>query len=81
MQQVDATSFIVELADEEDRLDRIEEYTKDLRVLYNAIAKAADDEIVIADGDVYFETVKEKTMQYSYDTKNYVIGLIDNNEY
>ena len=81
MQQVDATSFIVELADEEDRLDRIEEYTKDLRVLYNTIAKAADDEIVIADGDVYVETVKEKTMQYSYDTKNYVIGLIDNNEY
>ena len=80
LQQVGAASFILELADEENGLDRIEEYTKDLRVLYNAIAKAADDEIVIADGDVYVETVKEKTMQYSYDTKNYVIGLIDNNE-
>ena len=81
LQQVGAASFIVELADEEYGLDRIEEYTKDLRVLYNAIAKAADDEIVIADGDVYVETVKEKTMQYSYDTKNYVVGLINNNEY
>ena len=80
LQQVGASSFIDELADEEDGLDRIEEYTKDLRELYNAIAKAADDEIVIADGDVYVETVKEKTMQYSYDTKNYVVGLIDNNE-
>ncbi len=50
-------------------------------MLYNAIAKAADDEIVIADGEVYVETIKEKTMQYSYDTKNYVVGLINNNEY
>lgn len=80
LQQVGASSFIDELADEEDGLDRIEEYMKDLRDLYNAIAKASDDEIVIADGDVYVETIKEKTMQYSYDTKNYVIGLIDNNE-
>ena len=80
LQQVGASSFIDELADEEDGLDRIEEYTRDLRELYNAIASAADDEIVIADGDVYVETVKEKTMQYSYDTKNYVIGLINNNE-
>ena len=80
LQQVGASSFIDELADEEDGLDRIEEYMKDLRELYNAIAKAADDEIVIADGDVYVETIKERTMQYSYDTKNYVIGLIDNNE-
>lgn len=80
LQQVGAASFIDELADEEDGLDRIEEYMKDLRELYNAIAKASDDEIVIADGDVYVETIKEKTMQYSYDTKNYVIGLINNNE-
>ncbi|WP_311440175.1 hypothetical protein [Hoylesella buccalis] len=80
LQQVGASSFIDELADEEDGLDRIEEYVKDLRELYNAIAKASDDEIVIADGDVYVETIKKRTMQYSYDTKNYVIGLIDNNE-
>ena len=80
LQQVGAASYIDELADEEDGLDRIEEYMKDLRKLYNAIAKAADDEIVIADGDVYVETIKKKTMQYSYDTKNYVIGLINNND-
>ncbi len=80
LQQVGASSYIDELADEEDGLDRIEEYMKDLRKLYNAIAKAADDEIVIADGDVYVETIKKKTMQYSYDTKNYVIGLINNND-
>ena len=64
LQQVGAASYIDELADEEDGLDRIEEYMKDLRKLYNAIAKAADDEIVIADGDVYVETIKERTMQY-----------------
>ena len=80
LQQVGAASYIDELADEEDGLDRIEEYMKDLRELYNAIASADDDEIVIAEGDVYVETIKEKTMQYSYDTKHYVIGLIDNNE-
>lgn len=80
LQQVGAAEFLDELADEEDGLDRIEGYMKDLRVLYNAIAKASDDEIVIADGDVYVETIKEKTMQYSYDTKHYVIGLINNNK-
>lgn len=80
LQQVGAASFFEGLEEEEDGLDIIEEYTKDLRVLYNAIAKASDDEIVIADGDVYVETIKEKTMQYSYDTKHHVIGLINNNE-
>lgn len=80
LQQVGAADFINGLADEEDGLDRIEEYMKDLRELYNAIASADDDEIVIAESDVYVETIKKKTMQYSYDTKHYVIGLIDNNE-
>ena len=80
-QQFEAKISQDEFLQQEYGLDRIEENTKDLRVLYNAIAKAADDEIVIADGDVYVETVKEKTMQYSYDTKNYVVGLINNNEY
>lgn len=80
LQQVGAASYIDELADEEDGLDRIEEYIKGLRELYDEIAIADDDEIVIAEGDEYVETIKEKTMQYSYDTKHYVIGLINNNE-
>lgn len=80
LQQVGAASFIAELADDEDGLDRIEEYIKDLRELYTEIEIADDDEIVIAEGDVYVETIKKRTMQYSYDTKHYVIGLIDNNE-
>ena len=80
LQQVGAASFIDELADEEDGLDRIEDYIKGLRELYDEIAIADDDEIVIANGDVYVETIKKKTMQYSYDTKHYVIGLINNNE-
>ena len=80
LQQVGAADFIDGLADEEDGLDIIEEYITDLRKLYDEIAIADDDEIVIADGDVYVETIKVKTMQYSYDTKNYVIGLINNNE-
>ena len=80
LQQVGAASFIDELADEEDGLDRIEDYIKGLRELYDEIATANDDEIVIAEGDSYVETIKVKTMQYSYDTKHYVIGLIDNNE-
>lgn len=80
LQQVGAASFIDELADEEDGLDRIEDYIKGLRELYDEIAIADDDEIVIAEGDVYVETIKEKTMQYSYDTKHYVIGLINNED-
>ena len=80
LQQVGAADFIDGLADEEDGLDIIEEYITDLRKLYDEIAIADDDEIVIADGDVYVETIKKRTMQYSYDTKHYVIGLINNNE-
>lgn len=80
LQQVGAASFIDGLTDEEDGLDKIEDYIKGLRELYDEIAIADDDEIVIANGDVYVETIKEKTMQYSYDTKHYVIGLINNNE-
>lgn len=80
LQQVGATSYIDELADEEDGLDRIEEYIKNLRELYTEIEIADDDEIVIAESDVYVETIKKKTMQYSYDTKNYVIGLINNED-
>lgn len=80
LQQVGAADFFDGLADEEDGLDIIEEYITDLRKLYDEIAIADDDEIVIADGDVYVETIKKRTMQYSYDTKHYVIGLINNNE-
>lgn len=80
LQQVGAASFIDGLTDEEDGLDRIEDYITDLRKLYDEIAITNDDEIVIADGDVYVETIKKRTMQYSYDTKHYVIGLINNNE-
>lgn len=80
LQQVGAASYIDELADEEDGLEKIEDYIKGLRELYDAIAKASDDEIVIAESDVYVETIKKKTMQYSYDTKNYVIGLINNED-
>ena len=80
LQQIGAADFIHGLAHEEDGLDRIEDYIKGIRELYDEIVIADDDEIVIAEGDVYVETIKEQTMQYSYDTKHYVIGLIDNNE-
>ena len=80
LQQIGAADFIHGLAHEEDGLDRIEDYIKGIRELYDEIVIADDDEIVIAEGDVYVETIKEQTMQYSYDTKHYVIGLIDNNK-
>ncbi|EFA98194.1 hypothetical protein [Hoylesella timonensis] len=80
LQQIGAADFVQGLADEEDGLDKIEDYIKGIRELYDEIATANDDEIVIAEGDTYVETIKVKTMQYSYDTKHYVIGLIDNNE-
>ena len=80
LQQVGAADFIDGLADEEDGLEKIEDYIKGLRELYDEIAIADDDEIVIAEGDEYVETIKEKTMQYSYDTKHYVIGLINNED-
>lgn len=80
LQQVGAAAYISELAGGEDGLDKIEEYANNLRNLYTEIEIAAGDELVIAEGDVYVETIKKRTMQYAYDSKHYAIGLINNNE-
>lgn len=38
---------------------------------------AEDDEIVITCFGEYYDTIKERTMAYSYDSHSYAIGLID----
>ena len=35
-------------------------------------------EVITLDGK-YYETIKKTTMEYSYDTHHYAIGLIDRN--
>ena len=51
-------------------LDQKEKITKE-------IEKAEDDEIVITCCGEYYDTIKECTMSYHYDSHSYSIGLID----
>jgi len=44
--------------------------------LYNEIEKLADDEVLISDGYNHYVFKKELT-HYSYDTNDYIIGLIN----
>lgn len=41
------------------------------------IEDAEDDEIVITCCGEYYDTIKERTMSYNYDSHSYAIGLID----
>ena len=41
------------------------------------IEDAEDDEIVITCCGEYYDTIKERTMSYNYDSHRYAIGLID----
>lgn len=41
------------------------------------IEEADDDELVLATWGGYYDTIKKTTMWYRYDTRQYVIGLID----
>ena len=45
--------------------------------IYDKIEEADDDELVITSEGNYYETIKKTTMEYSYDTHHYAIGLID----
>ena len=44
--------------------------------IQDEIEDAEDDEIVITCSDEYYDTIKERTMVYSYDSHSYAIGLI-----
>lgn len=45
--------------------------------IYDKIEEADDDELVITSEGNYYDTIKETTMEYEYDTHHYAIGLID----
>ena len=47
--------------------------------IQDEIEDAEDDEIVITCSGEYYDTIKERTMEYSYDSHSYAIGLIDRN--
>lgn len=71
------------LADETD-FDDAEEKMEKFRELYDEICALNDDEAVLVEntssGPNVIKTISLHSMGYSYDSHNYVIGLIDRND-
>ena len=62
-------------------LDDLEEFIKDKKQLIQAIEDADEGEIVITRYGEYFETIREHSMGWRFDTKSCVIGAINRNEF
>ena len=45
--------------------------------IFNEIKKLGEDELVVTCDCCYYDTIKKTTMEYSYDTVHYAIGLVD----
>lgn len=61
-------------------LDDLEAFLRDKRKLYDELDNIDDSQIVISYQDRYFETIDINSMAWSHDTKNYVIGVINDLE-
>lgn len=59
--------------------EQVEDFLEKKKDVYNAIKRLGHNEIVITRCGEYYNTVKEKTMSFSEDSKTTVIGLIDRN--
>lgn len=57
-------------------LDELEAFIRDKRKLYDKLDIIDDSQIVISYLGKYFETIDIKSMVWSFDMKNYVIGVI-----
>ena len=57
--------------------DALRSFLDQKEKIQDAIEDAEDDEIVITCCGEYYDTIKERTMVYSYDSHSYAIGLID----
>ena len=60
-----------------ENLDALRSFLDQKEKIQDEIADAEDDEIVITCSGEYYDTIKERTMAYSYDSHSYAIGLID----
>lgn len=59
--------------------DALRSFLDQKEKIQDEIEDAEDDEIVITCSGEYYDTIKERTMEYSYDSHSYAIGLIDRN--
>ena len=57
--------------------DALRSFLDQKEKIQDEIEDAEDDEIVITRSGEYYDTIKERTMAYSYDSHRYAIGLID----
>lgn len=60
--------------------DEMSTWLENFKELFEEIEELKENEILIKDNDGNTFVSKEYAMQYSYDTHNYAIGLIDYNE-
>ena len=56
--------------------ERIEELIKNKKEIWEEVSSLEEGEIVITHEGRYYETIKKKSMYFSHDTRNYIIGLI-----
>lgn len=56
--------------------ESVETFLKDKKEIWEEIDKMEEDEIVITLYGDYCDTIKQTSMSFSHDTRNYIIGLI-----
>ena len=65
------------MVSEFDSFDDLRSFLDQNEKIKDEIEDAEDDEIVITCCGEYYDTIKERTMSYNYDSHRYAIGLID----
>ena len=65
------------MVSEFESFDELRSFLDQNEKIKDEIEDAEDDEIVITRCGEYYDTIKELTMAYSYDSHSYAIGLID----
>lgn len=73
------TPIIKELIEDNASFEFIESFVKQQKELFVKIDDLEDNEIVITCQGEYYDTIKEKSMYFSHDTKHITIGLINRN--
>jgi hypothetical protein len=58
----------------------LKEFIDEREEVYNEIANATSDQLVITCNGRYFDTIDKRAMRWSFDTHNYIIALVQDNE-
>ena len=58
----------------------LKEFIEEREKVYNEIADASIDQLVITCNGRYFETIDKRAMRWSFDTNNYLIALVQDDE-